>query len=147
MTENRSKRIILLPALLQPTGGDLRAHGDGDAAVAGAAGRDLDCNAELARSPGHPFYQRLNGLFDEERFDAFVEEHCRKFYVPTMGRPGLVPRVYLRSLLIGYFEGIDHSTISRTRRLIDVETHREVFSWVLARLADRRLIQGKRVGN
>ena len=40
----------------------------------------------------------------------------------------------------------DHSTISRTRRLIDMETHRAVFTWVLELLADRGLIQGKRVG-
>jgi len=132
-------------------------------------------SAELARSPGHPFYQRLDELLDEEKFDAFVEGLCRKFYAPKMGRPGLVPGVYFRSLLIGYFEGIDsergiswrladslalrsflrisltestpdHSTISRTRRLIDVETHREVFGWVLGLLADRDLLQGKRVG-
>jgi transposase len=92
-----------------------------------------------------------------------------------MGRPGLAPRIYFGSLLIGYFEGIDsergiawrladslalrqfvrigiteqtpdHSTISRTRRLVDVETHRAVFGWVLQLLADRGLIQGKRVG-
>src|SRR5580658_2831198 len=132
-------------------------------------------NVELARSPGHPFYQRLNELLDGEQFDAFVEGHCRKFYAPRMGRPGLVPGVYFRSLLIGYFEGIDaergiawrmadslalrqfvrigltektpdHSTISRTRRLIDLETHRQVFGWVLGLLADRGLIRGKRVG-
>ena len=132
-------------------------------------------NAELARSPGHPFYVRLNELLDEEKFDVFVESLCRRFYAATMGRPGLVPGVYFRSLLIGYFEGIDsergiawrmadslalrefvrvgiteqtpdHSTISRTRRLIDVETHRAVFAWVLERLADRGLLKGKRVG-
>ena len=40
----------------------------------------------------------------------------------------------------------DHSTISRTRRLIDVETHREVFGWVLGLLADRGLLKGKRLG-
>jgi transposase len=40
----------------------------------------------------------------------------------------------------------DHSTISRTRRLIDVETHQEVFAWVLGLLADRGLLQGKRIG-
>jgi len=74
------------------------------------------------------------------------------------GRPGLPPGIYFRLLLIGYFEGIDsergiawraadsfalrdflgvgletappdHSTISRTRRLIDLETHRAVFTW------------------
>jgi transposase len=40
----------------------------------------------------------------------------------------------------------DHSTISRTRRLIDVETHRKVFQWVLGVLADRGLLKGKTVG-
>jgi transposase len=132
-------------------------------------------SGDVARSPGHPFYQRLNELLDEEKFDVFVEGLCRKFYAPRMGRPGLAPGIYFRSLLIGYFEGIDsergiawrladslalrqfvrigiteqtpdHSTISRTRRLIDLETHRAVFSWVLGLLADRGLIQGKRVG-
>jgi transposase len=77
--------------------------------------------------------------------------------------------------MIGYFEGIDsergiawrlkdsqslrrflgialdedapdHSTISRTRRLIDLETHKQVFSWVLGLLADRALLAGKRIG-
>lgn len=132
-------------------------------------------NAELARSPGHPFYQHLNDLLDGEKFDPFVEGLCRKFYAAKMGRPSLVPGIYFRALLIGYFEGIDsergiawrladslalrqfvrisltestpdHSTISRTRRLIDVETHREVFGWVLSLLADRGFVKGKRVG-
>jgi transposase len=40
----------------------------------------------------------------------------------------------------------DHSTISRTRRLIDLETHKQVFSWVLGLLADRALLVGKRIG-
>jgi transposase len=130
---------------------------------------------ELARSPGHPFYQRLNDLLDGENLDLFVEGLCRKFYAAKMGRPSLVPGIYFRALLIGYFEGIesergiawrladslalrqfvrisltettpDHSTISRTRRLIEVETHGEVFGWVLGLLADRGLLKGKRVG-
>src|SRR6266700_3095856 len=132
-------------------------------------------SVELARSPGHPFYQRLNELLDAEKFDVFVEGLCGKFYASVMGRPGLVPGVYFRALLIGYFEGIDsergiawrladslalrqfvrigitestpdHSTISRTRRLIDVETHRQVFGWALGVLGDRGLLKGKRVG-
>jgi hypothetical protein len=40
----------------------------------------------------------------------------------------------------------DHSTISRTRRLIDVETHKAVFTWTLRRLADAGLVKGKTVG-
>ncbi len=40
----------------------------------------------------------------------------------------------------------DHSTLSRTRRLIDLETHEQVFAWVLNLLAARGLLQGKRIG-
>ena len=40
----------------------------------------------------------------------------------------------------------NHSTLSRTRRRIDVETHREVFTWVLARLAEAGLVRGKTIG-
>ena len=40
----------------------------------------------------------------------------------------------------------DHSTISRTRRLMDVETHEQVFTWVLERLASEGLLLGKTVG-
>jgi transposase len=131
--------------------------------------------ADLPRTAGHPFYERLNGLLEESGFDAFVEERCRKFYAPKMGRPSLAPGVYFRLLLIGYFEGLDsergmawraadslalrgflrigldevppdHSTISRTRRLIDVETHREVFTWALGVIAEKGLLQGKTLG-
>ena len=131
-------------------------------------------HAELASAPGHPFYQRLNELLEAEHFDEFVEERCAKFYAAKFGRPSLTPGIYFRSLLMGYFEGIDsergiawrmadslalrrfvgisldektpdHSTISRTRRLIDLETHREVFAWALAVLADRGLLKGKRI--
>ena len=118
----------------------------------------------LARPAGHPFYQRLNQLLAEHDFDRFVEGQCRHFYAATMGRPGLAPGVYFRLLLVGYFEGIesergiawrtgdslsirefvgiplnegapDHTTISRTRRLIDLETHGQVFAWALGLLA------------
>src|SRR5664280_854312 len=131
-------------------------------------------HTELASAPGHPFYQKLNELLEAEGFDEFVERRCAKFYAPQYGRPSLTPGIYFRSLLIGYFEGIgaergiawrladslalrrfvgialdeytpDHSTISRTRRLIDLDTHREVFTWVLGVLADRGLLQGKRI--
>ena len=130
---------------------------------------------EMASGPGHPFYLRLNEVLDGAGFDAFVEQLCARFYADRIGRPGLTPGIYFRSLMIGYFEGIeaergiawrmkdslslrrfvgialdedtpDHSTISRTRRLIDLETHQQVFSWVLGLLADRGLLDGKRIG-
>jgi transposase len=127
---------------------------------------------ELPVSPGHPFYQRLNEILAAAGFDRFVEEHCRPFYAPVMGRPSLAPGRYFRLLLIGYFEGLDsergiawraadslavrqflglgldeaapdHSTISRTRRLIDVEAHQAVFTWVQERLVEAHLLRGK----
>ena len=93
----------------------------------------------------------------------------------TSAGPSLTPGTYFRLLLIGYFEGIDsergiawrtadslalrgflglgldeappeHSTISRTRRLIDLETHRAVFTWILQVLATADLVKGKTIG-
>jgi transposase len=130
--------------------------------------------ADLARSAAHPFYMRLNQILDQHDFDRFVEGLCQRFYADD-GRPGLPPGRYFRLLLIGYFEGLaaeraiarraadsfalrgflglvlpdappDHSTISRTRRLIDLETHEAVFTWMLQRLADAGLVNGKTVG-
>jgi len=63
--------------------------------------------ASLAKGASHPFYERLNQLLEESRFDGFVEGRCRRFYAEKMGRPSLAPGVYFRLLLIGYFEGID----------------------------------------
>jgi transposase len=130
--------------------------------------------ADLPQSPGHPFYARLNALLDAHDFDRFVEKQCRRFYPSAMGRPSLTPGRYFRLLLLGYFEGIDsergiawratdslavrsflglavhdappdHSTISRTRRLIDLETHRTVFTWVQQRLIETGLLKGKTI--
>jgi transposase len=129
---------------------------------------------DLPVSPGHPFYTRLNAILDAAGFDRFVEARCQAFYAPVRGRPSLPPGRYFRLLLLGYFEGLDsergmawraadslavrsfvglgldtaapdHSTISRTRRLIDVETHRAVFTWVQERLVAAGLLTGRTV--
>ena len=131
--------------------------------------------ADLPTSAGHPFFERLNRVLEEAGFDAFVEGLCAVFYASRLGRPSLRPGRYFRLLFIGYFEGLssergiawrvadslslrafldldvteappNHSTLSRTRRLIDVETHVAVFTWVLERLAGAGLVQGKTVG-
>src|SRR6202162_4398902 len=67
----------------------------------------LVASAGLPKSPGHPFYTRLNALLDADNFDRFVEGQCARFYAPVMGRPSLAPGRYFRLLLVGYFEGID----------------------------------------
>ena len=108
--------------------------------------------ATLPMGAGHPFYARLNRVLDEAGFDAFVEGQCAPFYAATVGRPSLAPGRYFRLLLLGYLDFAlhavtpDHSTLSRTRRLIDLETHQAVFPWVLHRLADAHLVQGHTVG-
>src|SRR2546426_7384160 len=132
-------------------------------------------HTELPRTVAHPFYEQLNRVLEGRGFDEWVEGQCARFYAEKMGRPSLAPGRYFRLLLIGYFEGIDsergiawraadslglrnflgvglnemppdHSTISRTRRLIDVETHRAVFGWVLELLAEKGLLKGKTIG-
>src|SRR5664279_84348 len=130
---------------------------------------------ELPAPPGHPFYSRLNEVLDKAGFDRFCEDNCAAFYHGKLGRPSLPPGLYFRVMMIGFFEGLDsergiawrladsltlrqflclgldentpdHVTISRTRRLIDGETHQRIFTWVLERLSLGGLIKGKTIG-
>ena len=64
-------------------------------------------SCDLPRSPGHPFYDKLNRLLAEADFDRFVEDLCAPYYAEMMGAPSIPPGVYFRMLLIGCFEGID----------------------------------------
>jgi transposase len=131
--------------------------------------------AEVPRSPGHVFYDRLQAELMGAGFDGFVEGHCAPYYAARQGRPSLPPGRYFRMLLVGYFEGIDserglewrcadslslreflrlgerevvpdHSWLSRTRARLPLEVHDAVFTWVLQRLAERGLIRGERIG-
>ena len=123
----------------------------------------------------HPFYTRLNEILDQAKFDFYVERICRKYYDQTMGRPSLAPGVYFRCFLMGYFEGIDsergiayrlsdslslreflglsleeqtpdHSTLSKTRRRMNLGTHKAVLGWVLKRRAAEGLRGGRNGG-
>ena len=98
-----------------------------------------------------------------------------RFVLRADGAASLAPDRYFRLLLVGYFEGLDseraiawraadslslrsflrlappasrpdHSTISRTRRLLSLETHEAVFTCVLQQLTDAGLVRGKTVG-
>jgi len=61
---------------------------------------------DLAKSPGHPFYEKLDSVLAEADFDARVEELCSRVYADTPGRPSPAPGNYFRMLLAGFFEGI-----------------------------------------
>jgi transposase len=130
---------------------------------------------ELPKSPGHPFYQKLNELLAEAKFDSWIEERCRPYYAENLGRPSIPPGVYFRMILIGYFEGIasqrgiawrcsdsrslaeflgipinertpDHSSLSRVHGRLPLEVHEEVFVFVLQIAAEKKLLKGKTVG-
>jgi len=130
---------------------------------------------KLAQTAGHPFYRKLNEILRLHDFDEFAESRCSKFYAEKLGRPGIPPGVYFRMLIVGYFEGIDsergiawrcedslalrgflgygldeptpdHSSLSRIRQRIDVETHQEIFTWVLQVLVCEKMIFGKTIG-
>jgi transposase len=129
----------------------------------------------LARSPGHPFYERLNRVLGEAGFDRFVEERCKPFYAAGQGRPSIPPGVYFRMLMVGYFEGIDsqrgiawrctdslalreflgvglgervpdHSSLTVIRQRLPLELHEEVFVFVLRVLAEKGVLRGKTIG-
>jgi transposase len=129
----------------------------------------------LPRSPGHAFYQKLNGLLAEAGFDPWVEKLCQPYYADEVGRPGIPPGTYFRMLLVGYFEGInsqrgiawrcsdslslrdflgiplgeespDHSSLSVIRLRLPHAVHEAMFVWVLGLLEQKKLLKGKKVG-
>src|SRR5438309_7542696 len=131
--------------------------------------------AEMPRSPGHAFYDKLQAELIKAGFDGFVEGLSAPLYAARRGRPSLPTGRYFRMLLVRYFEGIDserglewrcadslslreflrlgerqpvpdHSWLSRTRSRLPLEVHDQVFTWVLERLAEQGLIKGERIG-
>src|SRR3954447_4857050 len=131
--------------------------------------------AELPRSPGHAFYDRLQMILVGAGFDGFAEKECEPHYASKRGPPSIPPGRYFRMHLVGYFEGIDserglewrcsdslslreflrlgstervpdHSWLSKTRSRLPVEVHQAVFAWVLGRLAEHGLVKGDRIG-
>jgi len=131
-------------------------------------------SSDIPQAASHPFYVKVNEVLERHKVDQRLEHVCRRFYKPVFGRPSIAPGVYFRMLLIGYFEGIDsergiawrvadslslreflgfgvteqtpnHSTVSRTRRLLPVETHKAVFGWFVRILGKEGLIEGQTV--
>ena len=129
---------------------------------------------EIETTPVHVFYERLTTVLNPEKFDQRIEVICRKYYKSSAGRPSITPGTYFRMLLLGYFEGInseggmawraadslsyckflgydlseqtpDHSTVSRTRRLYSVETHKALMKWGLKMLRKHGLADAQSV--
>ena len=132
-------------------------------------------SADLPRSPGHAFYDRLNELLAEADFDRFVEDLCQPHYAHEIGRPSLPPGTYFRMLFVGSFEGLDsqrgiawrcadsfslraflaipptdaspdHSTRTRIRQRLPEVVHDRVFARVLAIAHEKGLLTGTTIG-
>jgi len=129
---------------------------------------------ELPKSPGHPFYRKLNQLLADADFDRWLEKLCQPHYAAVMGRPSIPPGVYFRMILVGYFEGLssqrgiawrcsdsrslaeflgvapdhttpDHSSMTRTHQRLPLEIHEQVFTFVLKIADEKKLLAGKTV--
>jgi transposase len=130
--------------------------------------------ADLPLSPGHVFYDKLNALLAEARFDRYVEDLCQPHYADGIGRESIPPGIYFRMLLVGYFEGIasqrgiawrccdslslrdflgvplheatpDHSSLTKIRDRLPLTVHEHVFAFVLRVAHDKKLLRGKTV--
>jgi transposase len=130
--------------------------------------------AELPRSPGHVFYEKLNRLLAEAGFDRHVEELCQPYYADGVGRESIPPGIYFRMLLVGYFEGLgsqrgiawrcadslslreflgvpwseatpDHSSLTKIRQRLPLAVHERVFVFVLQLAQEKGLLRGKTV--
>src|SRR5579863_295613 len=129
---------------------------------------------ELPKSPGHPFYKKLNKLLAGAGFDEWLEALCAPYYSSDSGRDSIPPGVYFRMILVGYFEGIgsqrgiawrcsdsrslseflgvpvqketpDHSSLSRIHDRLPLEIHEAIFVFVLKLAAEQKLLSGHTV--
>ena len=128
----------------------------------------------VPRSPGHVFYEKLNGVLEAGGFDRFVETLCAAHYAEDIGRPSIPPGVYFRMLFVGYFEGLDsqraiawrcadslslrsflrielgkdtpeHSSMTNTRKRLPEEVFWQVFAFVLKVAVAHQLLKGKTI--
>jgi transposase len=130
--------------------------------------------ADLPRSPGHAFYEKLNRLLADAAFDRYAEDLCQPHYADDAGRESIPPGVYFRMLFVGYFEGFDsqraiawrchdslslrdflgvplpeatpdHSSLTKIRQRLPLEVHERIFTFVLQVAHQKKLLRGKTV--
>jgi len=130
--------------------------------------------ADLPRSAGHAFYDKLNGLLAAAGFDHFVESLCQPYYAAGVGRESIPPGTYFRMLFVGYFEGLDsqraiawrcgdslslraylgvplteatpdHSSLTVIKQRLPLAVHEQVFTFVLRVAQEKKLLRGKTV--
>jgi transposase len=130
--------------------------------------------ADLPQSPGHVFYDKLNGLLAQAGFDRYAEDLCQPYYADGQGRDSIPPGTYFRMLFVGYFEALDsqraiawrcsdslslraflgiplheatpdHSSLTKIRQRLPLDVHEQVFVFVLKVAHQKKLLRGKTV--
>jgi transposase len=133
--------------------------------------------SDLPTTPATAFYQQLDRALTRARFGDQVRAICASFYdmdARRGGRPGIDPEVYVKMLMVGFFENLaseraiaarcadslsiraflhyaltdatpDHSTFTVIRQRLAPEVYREIFGVILAALKEQKLVRGKRL--
>jgi len=130
--------------------------------------------ADLSVGAAHPFYSKLNEIFDKHGFDKHIDGLAAPFYKEG-GRPGIPVGNYFRMMMIGFFEGIgsereiawrvadsfslrnflgvrlsgttpDHSSLSVIRRRLTAEVHQQAFQFILTILGREGQLRGQTLG-
>jgi len=122
------------------------------------------------------FYAKLDETLDSFGFAAKVRALCAPAYDKSgVGRPGIDPVVYLKMMMVGFFEDLpseraiaarcadsiairqflhyelteatpDHSSLSIIRQRLDGPIYEQIFTLVLSALQEHGLLRGKNVG-
>jgi transposase len=131
---------------------------------------------QLPKSPKATFYSRLDETLESFGFGEKVRELCAPAYKQTtVGRPGIDPVVYLKMIMVGFFEDLpseraiaarcadsiairgflnyeldentpDHSSLTIIRQRLGLEIYQKVFALCLQALQEHGLLRGKNLG-
>jgi transposase len=131
---------------------------------------------QLAPSPKSTFYGRLDETLESFGFAEKVRALCAPAYKSgNAGRPGIDPVVYLKMIMVGFFEDLpseraiaarcadsmsiraflnysleqktpDHSTFTVIRQRLGLEIYQQIFTLTLQALREHGLLRGKNLG-
>ena len=130
----------------------------------------------LPKSPKSTFYSKLDETLESFEFAAKVRQLCAPAYKQTgTGRPGIDPVVYLKMIMVGFFEDLpsehaiaarcadsmsiraflnyeldektpDHSTFTIIRQRLGLDIYERIFTLTLQALREHGLLRGKNLG-
>jgi transposase len=131
---------------------------------------------QMPKSPKGTFYSKLDETLESFGFAEKVRQICAPAYRQTnVGRPGIDPVVYLKMIMVGFFEDLpseraiaarcadsiairrflnyeldentpEHSSFTVIRQRLGLEIYQQVFTLCLQALQEHGLLRGKNLG-